>query len=861
MIHAQTNSSCGDFRRTNRRALCAALAAVLVAGAAAAEPQGIRERTSPTCVYYYYQNFTEPATGAAGCRVYQGGCQYLTPTGTCPGESWYCPESCGDPARRLPNSCEDPNGRKTCGIPSNGLAISTWTANTTVEEDGGRCFLKEAWSLYRGPPYSRSIDYKLNCNSTAPCRWDLLTASRRVTAKPGTSTWVLEASHLLTDPKVSDASMAGAAACRAAMACPPFLAGLLRSAAEVDYGGTGFVCLPGDAGFKDGILVKRDAMGRAACLDDGTGSCMVLPGPCCDVLGRSTAAVYGLRPTMWPAVPCPAGASWCARALAATAELPGFNPMLGFNCTFNAFPGPNRNTFVETAHDRSAGPWTAVRSDHHNVDPDRVSKSTYSYRILRRTGTRAIACMGYNFAGQSGTCLDAAITDPGCAANLARTVPWNIYWQVLDRTEPVYADRDALRRLGLDPSQPVPAVAPDPPRPPPRGPWTCVQLCGEGGDRILVRYLGSGGGVQCKGPDAGRCSLFRGADCASLAPNEPDPHASGEVGYICSEEDQKVGWCARAAAAVVPWGSGVADCPAADIKPPCNGTCSPSASCIREGTRSFCSCNDGFFGDGATCAPDPCAANNGGCPSAAMCTPTAGGPVCTCLIGYVGDGRTCLPDPCAGNGGCSPHASCTRTGWSSRTCACLAGYAGNGTHCREEPCAGTTCGPHAACMVSAGLPYCMCLGGYTGNGYDCRSKCLTRNGGCSANAVCSIKPGGRAVACTCKAAYYGNGVTCRAKGAVRLSLSVPASSRRGRAVALSAKALNAAGKAVPSIVISFQIGSGARVNATTNAGGTASVRYWLPAKAALGRTAVVARFLGTGTLLQTSATSTLTVVR
>jgi len=37
-------------------------------------------------------------------------------------------------------------------------------------------------------------------------------------------------------------------------------------------------------------------------------------------------------------------------------------------------------------------------------------------------------------------------------------------------------------------------------------------------------------------------------------------------------------------------------------------------------------------------------------------------------------------------------------------------------------------------------------------------ECLTNNGGCSPNALCTNTPGSRN--CTCKAGYSGNGVNC-----------------------------------------------------------------------------------------------------
>ena len=65
------------------------------------------------------------------------------------------------------------------------------------------------------------------------------------------------------------------------------------------------------------------------------------------------------------------------------------------------------------------------------------------------------------------------------------------------------------------------------------------------------------------------------------------------------------------------------------------------------------------------------------------------------------------------------------------------------------------CDNNAVCSNTLGSRMCTCKFGYTGNGTSCENvdECLTDNGGCSSNATCSDTKGSRS--CQCKPGYAG----------------------------------------------------------------------------------------------------------
>ncbi len=193
--------------------------------------------------------------------------------------------------------------------------------------------------------------------------------------------------------------------------------------------------------------------------------------------------------------------------------------------------------------------------------------------------------------------------------------------------------------------------------------------------------------------------------------------------------------------------------------------CDPNATCTNTPGSFECDCNSGFGGDGMVCADvDECATGTDNCDVNASCTNLAGSFMCACDAGFTGDGVTCTDvDECAaGTDTCDVNASCSNIP-GAFTCACRAGFSGNGFTCSDiDECAMGTdnCAPAAICANLAGTFSCACPGGYTGDGLTCTdiNECAAGTDNCSTNATCSNTSGG--FDCTCNSGYVGDGVTC-----------------------------------------------------------------------------------------------------
>jgi Tol biopolymer transport system component len=71
------------------------------------------------------------------------------------------------------------------------------------------------------------------------------------------------------------------------------------------------------------------------------------------------------------------------------------------------------------------------------------------------------------------------------------------------------------------------------------------------------------------------------------------------------------------------------------------------------------------------------------------------------------------------------------------------------------------CHAQANCSLDGGAVQCTCLDGYAGDGFECTDvdECAENNGGCGENATCANAPGTRQ--CSCDEGYHGDGLTCR----------------------------------------------------------------------------------------------------
>ena len=83
---------------------------------------------------------------------------------------------------------------------------------------------------------------------------------------------------------------------------------------------------------------------------------------------------------------------------------------------------------------------------------------------------------------------------------------------------------------------------------------------------------------------------------------------------------------------------------------------------------------------------------------------------------------------------------------------------GNGIICNDiDECLTSNggCDNNAMCSNELGSRTCTCKMGYTGNGTYCENidECLTNDGGCSSNANCTDTMGSRA--CQCNSGYTG----------------------------------------------------------------------------------------------------------
>ena len=67
-----------------------------------------------------------------------------------------------------------------------------------------------------------------------------------------------------------------------------------------------------------------------------------------------------------------------------------------------------------------------------------------------------------------------------------------------------------------------------------------------------------------------------------------------------------------------------------------------NAACAEISGVPTCLCENGYLGDGMTCADvDECTTGLDACSADAKCANTPGSYTCTCNAGYTGDGMTC----------------------------------------------------------------------------------------------------------------------------------------------------------------------------------------------------------------------------
>eukprot|EP00484_Ammonia_sp_Unknown_P005134 CAMPEP_0197075808 /NCGR_PEP_ID=MMETSP1384-20130603/211795_1 /TAXON_ID=29189 /ORGANISM="Ammonia sp." /LENGTH=610 /DNA_ID=CAMNT_0042514657 /DNA_START=150 /DNA_END=1982 /DNA_ORIENTATION=- len=153
-------------------------------------------------------------------------------------------------------------------------------------------------------------------------------------------------------------------------------------------------------------------------------------------------------------------------------------------------------------------------------------------------------------------------------------------------------------------------------------------------------------------------------------------------------------------------------------------SCDENADCTNTDGSYTCECNDGYGGDGYTCADiDECALETDACSENAVCTNIPGYYECACNDGYSGNGFECVDDDecSSGTHSCDGNADCTNTD-GSYVCECNDGYSGDGFTCTDiDECALETdeCSDNAACTNLPGSYTCECNDGYSGDGFAC----------------------------------------------------------------------------------------------------------------------------------------------
>eukprot|EP01135_Chromosphaera_perkinsii_P002175 Nk52_evm10s218 gene=Nk52_evmTU10s218 len=216
------------------------------------------------------------------------------------------------------------------------------------------------------------------------------------------------------------------------------------------------------------------------------------------------------------------------------------------------------------------------------------------------------------------------------------------------------------------------------------------------------------------------------------------------------------------------------------IEDPCwasNGGCGNYTECkvnMINMTSECGNCTEGYVSINGTCSVDLCFANSGIGPcgvNSSDCSMLEGSVQCVCKKGYIEsyDGR-CIQDLCESkNGGCGDHILCNTLsnplfpfGFVSCSLNCDKGFVKVDGICYEDLCSVanstvTTCGVGAlSCdIVSDGLKSCKCNDtSVVINGVCEYNKCLTNNGGCPDNNLCTIDAQNYTTVCgECKPGY------------------------------------------------------------------------------------------------------------
>ncbi|XP_073729872.1 fibrillin-2 [Misgurnus anguillicaudatus] len=144
--------------------------------------------------------------------------------------------------------------------------------------------------------------------------------------------------------------------------------------------------------------------------------------------------------------------------------------------------------------------------------------------------------------------------------------------------------------------------------------------------------------------------------------------------------------------------------------------CDTHASCVNTEGHYYCSCIDGWSGDGLTCADiDECMERSHVCSSDAECVNTIGSYLCQCSHGFTGDGFTCSDmDECADDVDLCENGQCLNVPGGYR-CECEIGFTHtpNSRTCRDiDECSFKNICVFGTCQNIPGMFRCICDDGY-----------------------------------------------------------------------------------------------------------------------------------------------------
>ena len=295
--------------------------------------------------------------------------------------------------------------------------------------------------------------------------------------------------------------------------------------------------------------------------------------------------------------------------------------------------------------------------------------------------------------------------------------------------------------------------------------WADGSPDGANNQCVATNYLNSGNGFwgdeDC---DTNEIKCFA-CEYHRYMPCTDDPQAPCDPNAVCTN--------------VWDGGDNVAECSCndgfsgdgitcADVDECIDGThnCHINGECTNTPGSFTCACNDGFTGDGIIACDDvdECTDDIHNCDANATCTNLPGSFSCACNTGFTGDGIICAaPDECADEThNCDANATCTDTP-EAFTCTCNAGFNGDGVTCVDnDECTdgSNNCNSNATCTNILSSFTCACNTGFTGDGITCidDDECAAGSDNCDVNATCTNIPG--SFTCACNAGFTGDGTTC-----------------------------------------------------------------------------------------------------